>query len=185
MLQQPWQANPSNSPAANSSCSPSWRHTPAASFPAPNSSTGSGGSTSRARNGPSISMWPSCGTGWVARLSARFTAAATAWARAAEVDRVWDEVAEGVILIEGDTVTALNSAAARLLRVNREWAAGQPLFLVLRDHRLEAAWEERLTRVVELGEHFVEVRPTADGLLLREGTDRSEERRVGEASGSR
>lgn len=87
------------------------------------------------------------------------------------MDRVWDEVAEGVILIEGDTVTALNSAAARLLRVNREWAAGQPLFLVLRDHRLEAAWEERLTRVVELGEHFVEVRPTADGLLLREVTD--------------
>jgi two-component system, OmpR family, phosphate regulon sensor histidine kinase PhoR len=83
-------------------------------------------------------------------------------------DAVFEALAEGVVLVEDDRVTALNPAAARLLQVDRERAVGALLIAVLRDHRMERAFErgERI-EVVTRG-RTLQVEAFASGLLLRD-----------------
>ena len=55
-------------------------------------------------------------------------------------DAEWfEQLEEGVVLVDGGVVVALNAAAARLLDVDPGLARGARLITVLRDHRLEAA----------------------------------------------
>ncbi|MEJ2288659.1 MAG: ATP-binding protein [Deinococcales bacterium] len=59
-----------------------------------------------------------------------------------------DALEEGVVLTDGERVSFVNRAAARLLEVDAGRAVGTPLIWVLRDHRLEQAIAEG--RTVEL-----------------------------------
>lgn len=84
----------------------------------------------------------------------------------------WDALAEGVVLIEAGRVVDLNAAAARLLDVERTRARGAALIAVVRDHRLEEAWEQRRPTELEMRTRRVEVVPLESGLLLRDVTGR-------------
>lgn len=89
----------------------------------------------------------------------------------------WAErLAEGVILAREGRVRLLNRAAARMLQVDRERAAGRPLIAVLRDHRLErAVLRGEETEVVRQGRVLRAV-PIPEGLLLRDVTELREAR---------
>ena len=91
----------------------------------------------------------------------------------------WDHLAEGVVLIEGERVTALNAAAGRMLRVDPAWAAGQDLFHVLRNNRLEAVWRDGNEAELTLGDRSLKARKIVGGLLLE---DVSGERRAAETA---
>lgn len=91
----------------------------------------------------------------------------------------WDHLAEGVVLIEGERVTALNAAAGRMLRVDPAWAAGQDLFHVLRNNRLEAVWRDENEAELTLGDRSIKARKIVGGLLLE---DVSGERRAAETA---
>lgn len=91
----------------------------------------------------------------------------------------WDALAEGVLLIVDGRVVDLNAAAASLLDVERSRARGAALIAVVRDHRIEEAWEASRTTELELRSRRVEFVPTEAGLLLRDVTER---RRVEESA---
>lgn len=84
------------------------------------------------------------------------------------MDDWFDELAEGVVLIENNRVVRLNAAAAELLAVRRELAEGQPLFAVVRDHRIERVWEERKPEELSIRGRRIEVVPLSRGLALRD-----------------
>ncbi len=87
-----------------------------------------------------------------------------------------DDLTEGVVLIADGRVVALNAAAAAMLRVDSARVRGRPLIEVLRDHRLERAWVDGTPARLETRGRHLEVRPTAEGLLLRDVTDEARAR---------
>lgn len=88
-----------------------------------------------------------------------------------------DSLDEGVVLVAGETVVALNEAASDLLKVSPAQALAAPVIALLRDHRIEAALVtgerfELLTRGRTLA-----ILPFAGGFVIR---DVSEEHRASE-----
>ena len=83
----------------------------------------------------------------------------------------FDDLAEGVVLVDQARVIALNRAAAELLKVDLQTVPGQPLIAVLRDHRLERAYiEDRPIEVATRG-RLVLATPIRGGLSLRDVTE--------------
>lgn len=93
-------------------------------------------------------------------------------APAATTGHWWDELAEGVLLVQGGRVRDLNAAAARLLDVDRSRAQGAALISVVRDHRIEEAWVSGRATELDLRGRRVELVPTPHGLLMRDVTER-------------
>ncbi|MDA0700187.1 MAG: ATP-binding protein [bacterium] len=82
-----------------------------------------------------------------------------------------DALAEGVVLIAGDRVRALNLAAAEMLQVERARAVGAPLIAVVRDHRIEAAARDGVAIEIATRGCRLSVVPFSAGLLLRDVTE--------------
>jgi signal transduction histidine kinase len=82
-----------------------------------------------------------------------------------------DALEEGVVLTDGERVSFVNRAAARLLEVDARRAAGIPLIWVLRDHRLEQAVAEGRTVELETRGRWLQAVPVDGALLLRDLTD--------------
>ena len=79
-------------------------------------------------------------------------------------------LADGIVLVEGGRVVAVNAAAAGMLQVDPERAIGAALISVVRDHRLEALKPEDGPReFVTRGRHL-ETLAFAGGLRLRDVT---------------
>lgn len=83
-------------------------------------------------------------------------------------DEWFDDLAEGVVLVEAGRVANLNTAAAELLGVTRERAFGQPLITVLRDHRIERVLEEGRRQELTVRGRRLDVVPIRGGLALRD-----------------
>lgn len=83
-----------------------------------------------------------------------------------------DDLAEGVILVEGGRVSYLNAAAALFLEVNAVQSLGLPLIAVLRDHRLERAYTEHVVLECETRARILRAAPLLGGLSLQDLTDR-------------
>lgn len=79
----------------------------------------------------------------------------------------FDDLSEGVVLVEDGRVVALNHAAAELLGVAPSWAIGLPVIAVLRDHRLERAWEEGSSTELRVRGRRIQAVPIRGGLALR------------------
>ncbi|MEX2501011.1 MAG: ATP-binding protein [Trueperaceae bacterium] len=92
-------------------------------------------------------------------MSATAPAALPAW---------WDQLHEGVVLLDGGHVTMINRAAADLLGVGAASASGRPAFAVLRDHRIEGTWNDGRTRRLDVRGRRVEVRRIEGGLSIRD-----------------
>lgn len=88
------------------------------------------------------------------------------------MDDWFDDLAEGVVLIESGRVRLINAAAAELLDFRRELAVGEPLFAVVRDHRIERVWQERKAEELKIRGRRVEVVPLRGGLALRDVEER-------------
>lgn len=88
-------------------------------------------------------------------------------------------MSEGIVLIEGERVTAINAAAGRILRVDPAWAAGRDLFHVLRNNRLEAVWRDETDAELTLADRSIKARRIPDGLVLEDVTA---ERRAAETA---
>ena len=82
----------------------------------------------------------------------------------------FDDLVEGVILVEEGRVTALNRVALELLDVDQDAAIGVPLIAVLRDHRLEKAYTEQQTVEVETRGRIISAKPISNGLSLSDVT---------------
>jgi two-component system, OmpR family, phosphate regulon sensor histidine kinase PhoR len=79
-----------------------------------------------------------------------------------------DALGEGVVLVEGGAVVAVNAAACALLQTTRERALGAPLMHVVRDHRIEGVLGgDAEVEVVTRG-RTLSVAPLPNGLLLRD-----------------
>lgn len=89
-----------------------------------------------------------------------------------------DALAEAVVVIEAGRVVGLNRAAAELLRVPAERAAGRPAIEVLRHHRLEEVALGGGEAELELGGRLVLARGLPGGLILEDVTE--SRRREGE-----
>lgn len=75
------------------------------------------------------------------------------------------------MFIRHGTVERINAAAATLLGVDPEWAVGQPIIAVVRDHRIERAWMDRSTaELLVRGRHLV-ITPFEAGLTLRDASE--------------
>ena len=86
--------------------------------------------------------------------------------RAAEA---WlDDLAEGVVRIEGDRVVWMNAAAEAMLGTDRAHATGQATITALRDHRLERLWGEGGRAELSLRGRRIEVERVDGGLALRD-----------------
>lgn len=83
-------------------------------------------------------------------------------------DAWFDDLLEGVVVVEDGRVVRLNRAAAALLEVDPERSSGLPLIAVLRDHRLERALLERREVEVRTRGRTLVATPTDWGLLLRD-----------------
>ena len=87
----------------------------------------------------------------------------------AELADAWfDDLTEGVVLIREGRVARLNRAAADLLGVAPDAAEGLPAIAVLRDHRLERAWQEGASVQVSVRGRRIEAVPIRGGLALRD-----------------
>jgi two-component system phosphate regulon sensor histidine kinase PhoR len=82
-----------------------------------------------------------------------------------------DALEEGVVLTDGERVSFVNRAAARLLEVDAGRAVGTPLIWVLRDHRLEQAIAEGRTVELETRGRWLQAVPVQGALLLRDLTE--------------
>lgn len=81
-----------------------------------------------------------------------------------------DALADGIVLVEGARVVAVNAAAAGMLQVDPERAVGAALIAVVRDHRLEVLRPEDGPReFVTRGRHL-EALAFEGGLRLRDVT---------------
>ena len=86
-----------------------------------------------------------------------------------------DALAEGVVVVDGERVVALNAAAARFLDVDPERAVGAALITVVRDHRIERAFLDQVPIELLTRGRWLRVAVQEDALLLR---DVSEQRRA-------
>lgn len=82
-----------------------------------------------------------------------------------------DGLAEGVVLVAGERVVRINTAAGRILGAEPEWAKGKRLITVVRDHRLERVWSHGEVAEVTLAERVIEATPLPGGLSLRDATE--------------
>lgn len=83
----------------------------------------------------------------------------------------WDDLSEGLVLIEGNRVRGVNAAAARMLKIEQRWAEGKELFLVLRNHHLDNVWRDGGEAEIKLGESDIIASRISAGLLLRDVTN--------------
>lgn len=79
----------------------------------------------------------------------------------------FDDLSEGVILIESGRVVAINKPAELFLGVSGN-VVGSPLIGVLRDHRLEQAFTEQREVEVERSGRILLAKPIQGGLALRD-----------------
>ena len=91
----------------------------------------------------------------------------------------FDELAEGVIVVQGDRVVRLNAAAGKFLEVEPEGVKGAPLISVLRDHRLEAVFLTGESSEIETRGRILRASATPECLILH---DLSETRRAQESA---
>ncbi len=82
-----------------------------------------------------------------------------------------DALAEGVVWVCDGRVTGLNRAAAALLQVEPVRVHDQPLIAVVRDHRIEQAFERGEPIELATRGRRVVVVPFKGGLLLRDVTE--------------
>lgn len=83
-----------------------------------------------------------------------------------ETPSYFNDLSEGIILVEGGRVVAINKTAELFLNVSN--IMGSPLMGVLRDHRLEQALtEQREVEVERAGRHLL-AKPIQGGLSLRD-----------------
>jgi signal transduction histidine kinase len=82
-----------------------------------------------------------------------------------------DDLAEGVVAVEGGRVVRINRAAVAMLEVDGERSVGLPLIAVLRDHRLEQAFFEQRSVELRARGRTLAAQPTSWGLLLRDVSD--------------
>jgi two-component system, OmpR family, phosphate regulon sensor histidine kinase PhoR len=80
----------------------------------------------------------------------------------------FQDLSEGIILIENNRVLAINAAAAQLLGVSSPEVEGLPLIGVVRDHRLEQAYVEQREIEVEKAGHTLLAKPIHGGLLIKD-----------------
>lgn len=85
---------------------------------------------------------------------------------AAEDQDLLDALPIGVLLVSGERVRYLNAEAERLLELRGQHWRGQPLFTVLRDHRLERAYLEGLELECETRGRVLRAAPIPSGLSL-------------------
>jgi signal transduction histidine kinase len=81
-----------------------------------------------------------------------------------------DALADGIVLVDGHRVLAVNAAAAAMLQVDPERAVGAALIAVVRDHRLEALRPEDGPREFATRGRHLEALAFAGGLRLRDVT---------------
>ena len=81
-----------------------------------------------------------------------------------------DALADGIVLVDGVRVLAVNAAAAGMLQVDPARSVGAALIAVLRDHRLEALRPEDGPREFETRGRRLEALAFAGGLRLRDVT---------------
>ena len=91
----------------------------------------------------------------------------------------FDELAEGVIVVQGDRVVRLNAAAGKFLEVEPEGVKGAPLISALRDHRLEAVFLTGESSEIETRGRILRASATPECLILH---DLSETRRAQESA---
>ena len=89
-------------------------------------------------------------------------------ARTPSTEGWFDDLLEGVVVVEDGRVARLNRAAAELLGVAPASAEGLPLIAVLRDHRLERAWREATATEVTVRGRRVRAIPVRGGLALHD-----------------
>lgn len=82
----------------------------------------------------------------------------------------FDELSEGVLLVQAGRVVACNAAAGEMLGIAAAAAVGVPLIGVLRDHRLEGAYTSGEPVEVEMRGRVLRAAPVAGGLSLRDLT---------------
>jgi len=82
-----------------------------------------------------------------------------------------DALAEGILLLAGDRVRALNRAAAEMLQVDAGRAVDAPLIAVVRDHRIERAAAEGVRVEIATRGRRLLVVPIEGALLLRDVTE--------------
>jgi len=87
----------------------------------------------------------------------------------------FDALHEGVVRIADGRVLALNAAAARYLETDPERAVGAALIAVVRDHRIEEAFEAQREITILTRGRWLHIAALSDALLLR---DVSEQRRA-------
>ena len=80
----------------------------------------------------------------------------------------FQDLSEGIILLEKNRVVAINKAAAQLLGVSSHEAEGMPLIGVVRDHRLEQAYIEQREIEVEKAGRILLAKPINGGLSLKD-----------------
>lgn len=83
----------------------------------------------------------------------------------------FDELTEGIVLIDDGRVVRMNAAASKHLGVDRRKALGLPPIAVLRDHRLERAYLERREAEVGVRGRTLRIRPITGGVALHDVTD--------------
>ncbi len=79
----------------------------------------------------------------------------------------FNDLSEGIILVERGRVVAINTTAELFLGLSGN-VVGSPLIGVLRDHRLEEAFTEGRETQVERGGRILLAKPVAGGLALRD-----------------
>ena len=82
----------------------------------------------------------------------------------------FDQLSEGIILIEDDRVVAFNARAAELLDVDKDMAIGSHLIGVLRDHRLEQVYMTKKAAECRTRGRVLFASPIQDGLVLQDRT---------------
>lgn len=88
--------------------------------------------------------------------------------RTAAVESWVNDLAEGVVLVEGELVRFVNAAGGEILGVDPPWARGKPLIAVVRDHRLERVWLDRRGVELTVRGRQVQAVPIRGGLALRD-----------------
>ncbi len=91
----------------------------------------------------------------------------------------FDELDEGLLLIEESRVISINAAAAKFLEVEAQAVRGLPLIAVVRDHRIEQVFLHQEDIELETRGRILQARAFAGGIILQ---DMSELRRTAKSA---
>ncbi len=83
----------------------------------------------------------------------------------------FDNLQEGVILVESGCVSHINRAALLFLDISSESVLKAPLITVVRDHRIEQAYLEGKVQEIETKGRILEVYGISSGLILQDLTE--------------